>query len=96
MQLCKDLIVVPPAGAQFETPEFIADIRKLLYRAYPNYDFTITIESQYRDDGFVLIPVIGMVGGENSGVATYPDMAKMQEIGSFLFEYINRPSQSRH
>ncbi|ESW69201.1 hypothetical protein X771_08455 [Mesorhizobium sp. LSJC277A00] len=29
MQVCKDMIVVPPIGAHFETPEFLAEISAL-------------------------------------------------------------------
>lgn len=50
MQVCKDMIVVPPIGAQFETPEFLAEISALLDDAYPDYDFTITTVSKFRDD----------------------------------------------
>ncbi|MER9692007.1 hypothetical protein NKJ16_08720 [Mesorhizobium sp. M0179] len=88
--------MVPPIGAQFETPAFLAEIREVLDDAYPDYDFTITTESQFRDDSFVLIPVLGSVGGEGSVLAAYPDMTALQEIGDFLFKHIHRPSPSRH
>ncbi|ESY36976.1 hypothetical protein X746_28475 [Mesorhizobium sp. LNJC380A00] len=88
MQVCKDMIVVPPIGAQFETPEFLAEISALLDEAYPDYDFTITTISKFRDDSFVLIPRLGSVGGEGSVLAAYPDMTAMQEMGNLLFKHI--------
>ncbi|MER9758509.1 hypothetical protein [Mesorhizobium sp. M0138] len=96
MQGCKDMIVVPPIGTQFETPEFLAEISALLDDAFPDYDFTITTVSKFRDDSFVLIPMLGSVGGEGSVLAAYPDMTAMQEIGLLLFKHIYRPSPSRH
>ena len=96
MQVCRDLIVVPPIGAQFETPAFLAEIRNLLDDAYPDYDFTITTQSEFRDDSLVLIPVLGSVDGEGSVLASLPDITTIQEIGNLLFLHIHRPSPSRH
>lgn len=96
MQVCKDLIVVPPIGAHFETSAFLAEIRTLLDDAFPDYDFTITTESRFCDDSFVLIPVLGSVGGEDSVLFSYPDAAQLLEISRLLFDHIHPPPPSRH
>ncbi|MES0128158.1 MULTISPECIES: hypothetical protein [unclassified Mesorhizobium] len=53
MQVCKDMMWCRRIGAQFETPEFVAEIGALLDDAFPNYDFTITTVCKFRDDSFV-------------------------------------------
>ncbi|ESX49446.1 hypothetical protein NLY43_25640 [Mesorhizobium sp. C416B] len=51
------------------------------------------MEKKQNFHSFVLIPMLGSVGGEGSVLAAYPDMTAMQQIGHLLFEHIHPPSR---
>jgi hypothetical protein len=59
---CKHLVVVTPIGDQFEEPAFLQGIQDLLGKAYPEYRFAIVVDSEFRDDSFVLAAASGHCG----------------------------------
>ncbi len=94
---CRELLVIPPHGEEFNEPETLKRIKEAVSARFPDYVFQVGIESQFRDDSFVLIPVMGVVDNANpQPLKAPPDFEEMHEIGEFLFHQFVGLKQRPH
>jgi hypothetical protein len=89
---CSEFVVMPPIGAAFDEPKWQAFVETALSSRYPPYKFKVTTEGPWRDDSFVLIPVLGSVDGGRP-MLNEPDRELMRDMGQFLYEtfILDRP-----
>jgi hypothetical protein len=55
---CSEFIVMPPIGRAFDDPKWHARVDSALSERFPPYKFKVTIDGPWRDETFVLIPVL--------------------------------------
>lgn len=78
---CREFVVIPPDGAQFDELGLQARIAEALREAFPDAGFTV-ISAEYRNDDFTILPVLE----ERNGVMTtrMPHADVIAEIDTFL------------
>jgi len=56
---CRDLIIIPPIGDEYDQLEFQRVIEVVLAREFPGYRFTMLLDRSLRTRSFTVIPVLG-------------------------------------
>jgi hypothetical protein len=80
---CREFVVLPPEGVQFDEPTLHTRIAEALREAFPDAGFTVMgRDNPLRDDEFTIIPVVEERDGERMSRLPHPDV--IAEIGNFL------------
>ena len=78
----REIMVMPPAGADFDDTRMHARIAAALTRKYPQFDWRITIDGTPRTDSFVLIPLQGEAAA--AGLLGAPSADLLRAARAFL------------
>lgn len=80
---CREFVVLPPAGVQFDEPDLQARIAEALREAFPDAGFTVIAPKEsIREDEFMIMPVVEEINGVRTSRLPHADV--IAEIGAFL------------
>ena len=85
---CREFIVLPPNGDEFDAPGMHDRIRRALASRFPAYEWHLMPHGRHREECFVFLPVLGVAGGAPWEISMIerPDIEDLQEIADFLFQ----------
>lgn len=92
---CNKFLVVPPDGHLFDVPRKQQEIREALESSFPNLRFVVTTEGRRRFAAFLIVPVLGGANQDRQRPKRRPpSLALLQDIGTFLTQFLddNQPS----
>lgn len=78
---CREFLVIPPLGAQFDEPEMMQRIAEALSEEFP--DAVFTVADGDRGDEFSIYPILG-VANSDTPLARMPAQGVMAAIIDFL------------
>ncbi|MFU0507930.1 hypothetical protein [Pseudaminobacter sp. NGMCC 1.201702] len=79
---CREFVVVPPVGVQFDEPALQERIVEALRDEFPESGFTLVDTAAARDEEFRIIPVLSAT--DAGPVSRMPAESVTEEIDSFL------------
>lgn len=91
---CREFLIIPPIGAQFDEPDMMKRIAEALGEEFPESLFTVA--GGDREEDFAVYPVLGMTDSDQP-LLRVPDEGVIGAIRDFLeANFASMPKPSMH